>query len=379
MNLSNLPDVKFVTSDAKEVEKELLSAYKQITGRDLASGDPIRLFILTIAYIIVMLLNKINETGRQNLLRYATGGNLDNLAAFYGVERQPGAAATLTEKFTLSAAMPFNITIPQGTRVSNGSQIYFATKETLVIKMGETTGTVACICQTVGEAGNGFAAGTVTTLVDPVAYVAAAINTTTSEGGADAEQDDSLRLRTAEAPESFSTAGPSGAYEYWAKAASTLIEQAKAVSPEPGCVDVYILESSGKLPGEELRKTVLDYLSDEKRRPLTDKVSVKAPMPITYDLSMTYYLAEDVNVEETRRQVETAIQAYLAWQDSKMGRDINPNKLVQLCLAAGAKRLEITSPVFTRIKEGTAADDYVVGIAKNSGTNVINFGGTEDE
>lgn len=379
MNLNNLPEVSFTDCSIDTVEQEIFDLYKKFTGRTLATADPVRLFILTIAYVVVMLLNKINETGKQNMVRYATGGNLDNLAAFYGVERIPGTAAKVTEEFTLSAAMPFNVVIPKGTRVSSGGQVYFATGETLVIKTGDTQGKVSCTCQQVGEIGNGFTPGVVTTLVDPIAYVASVKNLTTSEGGADEETDDALRLRTAEAPESFSTAGPSGAYEFLAKAASARIIQAKAVSPEPGCIDVYLLEKDGVVPGEELLKTVLTFLSDDKRRPLTDKVSTKAPEIMKYDVNMTYYLSDGATVEETRSKIEAAVQKYLSWQDTKMGRDINPDKLVQLCLAAGAKRVAITAPIFTRIKEGTKADGYIVGLAKNSGNNTINYGGLEDE
>lgn len=143
MNLNNLPEVSFTDCSIDTVEQEIFDLYKKFTGRTLATADPVRLFILTIAYVVVMLLNKINETGKQNMVRYATGGNLDNLAAFYGVERIPGTAAKVTEEFTLSAAMPFNVVIPKGTRVSSGGQVYFATGETLVIKTGDTQGKVS--------------------------------------------------------------------------------------------------------------------------------------------------------------------------------------------------------------------------------------------
>lgn len=379
MKVNTLPEVEFVNADKEKVVAYLMDVYTAVTGRTLAKADPIRLFILVIASVVIMLLNKINYTGKQNLLKYAEGENLDNLVALLGVTRIPGTAATLTEKFYLSKELPFNVIVPRGTRVSNGSQVYFATDETLVIKNGETYGTVKCTCQQIGTAGNGMPEGTVTTMVDVTPYIASAVNTTASEGGADEEDDETLRTRAEEAPESFSTAGPAGAYEYFAKAASSLINQAKAVSPEPGSVDVYIVEAGGSLPGEELQNTVLAYLSDETRRPLTDKVSVKVPETTSYDINMTYYLGKGIDAETTRRNVENAVADYVTWQDSKMGRDINPDKLIQLCLTAGAKRVEITAPVFTKIKDGSRDDKHVVGIAKNSGSNTVNYGGIEDE
>ena len=83
--LKSLPDIVFADADASKVESYILSEYEKITGRSLAKGDPVRLFLLTITAVIVLLLNKINETGKQNLLRYATGNNLDHLGALVGV------------------------------------------------------------------------------------------------------------------------------------------------------------------------------------------------------------------------------------------------------------------------------------------------------
>ncbi|WP_302360357.1 baseplate J/gp47 family protein [uncultured Megasphaera sp.] len=379
MDVNTLPEVEIVNADKQKVVAYLMEVYTAVTGRTLAKSDPVRLFILVIASVVIMLLNKINYTGKQNLLKYAEGNNLDNLVALLGVTRIPGASATLTERFSLANVVSFNVTVPKGTRVSNGSQIYFATDETLVIRAGQTSGSVKCTCQESGVSGNGMTAGTVTTIVDVSPYIASAVNTTTSEGGADEEDDETLRVRAEEAPESFSTAGATGAYEYFAKAASSLIDQAKAVSPEPGSVDVYIVEGGGKLPGEELQNAVLAYLSDETRRPLTDKVVVKVPETTNYDINMTYYLGSGIDTENTRRKVELAVTDYITWQDSKMGRDINPDKLIQLCLTAGAKRVEIAAPVFTKIKDGISDDKYKIGIAKNGGSNTVNYGGIEYE
>lgn len=35
---------------------------------------------------------------------------------------------------------------------------------------------------------------------------------------------------------------------------------------------------------------------------------------------------------------------------SKLGRDINPSELISRIIMAGAKRVEITSPVYTKIE-----------------------------
>ena len=131
--LDNLADIVFVDADADEVESYVIGRYEAITGRTLAKGDPVRLFLLTIAALIVLLLNKINETGKQNLLRYATGDNLDHLGALVGVERIPAKAAVTTMRIRLSAKLQTATIIPAGTRFTAGDNVFFALDAPLVI------------------------------------------------------------------------------------------------------------------------------------------------------------------------------------------------------------------------------------------------------
>lgn len=44
--LDNLADIVFVDADADEVESYVIGRYESITGRTLAKGDPVRLFLL---------------------------------------------------------------------------------------------------------------------------------------------------------------------------------------------------------------------------------------------------------------------------------------------------------------------------------------------
>lgn len=78
MRLNDLPDIDFVSADEQEILAEIINLYTSITGRTLTQGDPVRLFLYVIVLIVVMLCNKINYTGKQNLLRYAEGSNLDH-------------------------------------------------------------------------------------------------------------------------------------------------------------------------------------------------------------------------------------------------------------------------------------------------------------
>ena len=160
MKLADLPDIDFVDLDVDNIEAVIFAAYYRLTGRsELAKGDPVRLFILFVVNVVVMLLNKLNETGKQNLLKYSTGEKLDNLAALWGVTRIPAKAARTTLAITLSAAREQETIIPAGTRVSPGGKVYFAVDGDVVIPPGETEATVTATCLTVGTVGNGYAIG----------------------------------------------------------------------------------------------------------------------------------------------------------------------------------------------------------------------------
>ena len=50
--------------------------------------------------------------------------------------------------------------------------------------------------------------------------------------------------------------------------------------------------------------------------------------------------------------VQAAVDKYIAWQCGKLGRDINPSKLISLLMQTGVKRVDLTSPVFTHLQDG---------------------------
>lgn len=356
MKLTDIPDIEFVDIDAEKVEASLFAAYTSITGRTLGQADPIRLFILFVAEAIIRLLNVINNTGKQNLVKYATSGYLDALAANAWTTRIQASAAATTIKATLSAPRSVETVIPAGTRISPGEKIYFVTDEDLIIPAGDTEGTVAATCTETGTTGNGYAAGEISTVIDPVAYVASMVNITKSEGGADIEQDDALRERVWEAPEALSVAGPAGAYRAKAMAVNSAIVDVCAYSPEPGVVEVVPLLAKGELPGEELLADVLEALDADTERPLTDHVKTAAPVPITYDIDVTYYIMADASAVTVQTKAAEAVTEYVEWQRKKLGRDITPDKLQSLLYAVpGIKRIRIASPVHTIIKKTQVA------------------------
>ena len=74
--------------------------------------------------------------------------------------------------------------------------------------------------------------------------------------------------------------------------------------------------------------------------------------------------------------VDKAVENYVAWQSGKLGRDINPDKLREYLAGTGIKRIELSEPVFTRLRDGK--DNSAPQIA-TLGTVTVTNGGYEDE
>lgn len=382
---SKYPDISFVDTDTEALVNSLISSYESFTKRTLYPADPARLFILWIADIIMQERIIINESAKQNVLRYAEGDYLDSLAEmFRDTERLQAQPATTVLRFYISAVQASAQVIPIGTRATIDGEIIFETTETATIPPGELYADAAAKCTTteidpvtgnevtIGAKGNRFVAGQVSQIIDLFPFYEKVENITTTDGGSDKETDAAFYERLRDSMESFSTAGPFGAYVYWTKTASARITDVKPTSPEPGVVDIRVLLENGEVPDAQMLQIVLDTINADKIRPLTDLVRVSAPDVSEYNIDVTYYISSqsESSTAAIQQNINTALENFKKWQSEKMGRDINPSKLGELLMGAGIKRIEIRSPVFTPI------GDNAIAVLKTE--NVI-YGGAEDE
>lgn len=354
--LEGYPDISFIENMTLENLQEQMIAdftekYKEETGEELTLGlgDPNRLVLYAAALQIYQGMQYIDNAGKQSFLKYSYSGFLENLGALKGIQRNPGNPATAIERFTVSAVQNNAISIPMGTRVTAGDNVYFYTVEDAEIPAGAEYIDIQVECTEAGTGANGYEAGKINILVDSINYIGSVANTTKSEGGAEEESDEQLADRIYLAPSSYSTAGPDDAYEYWVKTCNSGITDVKVQSPSDGVVEIRFIMQDGTIPGEATLQEVATFLQNEKIRPLTDKVEVKAPVAQNYTINLTYYIAEsDKNQASAIQQnVNSAVDAYKMWQCEKIGRDINPSYLMRLIMNAGAKRAVIASPEFT--------------------------------
>lgn len=378
--IKSLPDISFIDNKTiDQVRQEMVADYERFiseaTGQSvtLERSSVHRMELYAAAAQIFQAMQYIDRQGKQSILKYSYSDFLDNLAAFKGVTRTPATAATTTLRFTLSAERDTATGIPQGTRVSTAGSIYFATDVYAEIPAGSTTVDVPATCTVAGTDGNGLAIGELTTIVDPIPYVASVSNTTATEGGAEIESDADLAERVFLAPGAYSTAGPEDGYIYHAKAYSPAVGDVVATSDqEAGTVDIVFIMADGSTPGEEMIEGMEGYMRSKDIRPMSDLVRIAAPEEVQYTINLTYYInrSDSAKAVTIQAAVAQAVEDYKTWQRA-IGRDVNPSQLTHMVMEAGAKRVTVTAPAYT-----------VVGKTKVSalqGAAVVTYGGLEDD
>ena len=376
------PDIEFLETDTETVISSMIALYEEMqraAGRDnykVRPGNPERVFISWMAAIIVQQRTLINETAKMNVPRYAAKSEneeyLDSLAEiFKDTQRLPASPASATFRFYISEPQQQSTIIPAGTRISFDGVIIFATSEVLEIRAGETSGEVEAVCTQPGTVGNGLVAGQVKEVVDLYDHYQKAENITTTSGGAEKEDNESYYERMRDSMESFSTAGPINGYIYWTKTVSPAVLDVAVTSPEACYVDVRVILRDGQEATEAVLKEIEEALNASDIRPLTDIVTVSATETVDFSIDATFWIAQPnrESAAAIEREVRAAVDSFIIWQTSKMGRDINPSYLTKLMMDAGAKRVEVRQPTFQSVAD--------IAVGKLKSKSVLN-GGLED-
>lgn len=362
--------INLYISDTQEISDLVLTNLTDQVEEILYPGDERRIFADAFVFVVSMLFTTLNDQARQRFLRYARGDVLDAIAWPKGLERLPATAATDMVQFTLSAEQNRNIFIPAGTRVTPDGLIFFETVESLTIPAGTLTGEVKIESQELGSEFNEIEAGSINTLVDPIEFIDSVTNLYGTDGGDDGEQDDEEgndhfreRIRLADAVEGAS--GTEDSIISKVLGADVSIIDAALTSPLPYEIVIYPLLENGELPDQDLLDKVNAVFNrtDKKTRLLTDVVKVESPEQVEYGINIKYYTTVEnekaaVNLVEREGGL---IDAYIAWQCEKLGRDINPDALRRELLQSTeelgvlVERVEIQSPVYTELKVNQVA------------------------
>lgn len=358
---ANLPPISFVNTDVAALVQSVVTAFQQIwfdeTGETLVltQADRRYNFLQSLCAYLVNERELIDQSAKQNLLPFATGGFLDNLASLFGPRalRLPAAAATAQMQFNLAFPISTDAVIPGGTQVgsTDASNLVFATDQDLTIPIGQVVGYVSATCTTVGPIGNGLLAGTVTNLINWTApYNVSATNTEMTAGGAETETDYAYARRIYLATQSYSNAGSYGAYEFFALSASSAVSQVTVSGPEdgldPGNVLLTVLLQGGAFPNQAMLDLVYSAVNPDTIRDLCAFVHVQAPEPVGYKIWVNYYIdSSQANiVTQVQSDVNLAVQNWVNANMLNLKGSINPSTLIVAMMNAGASYVSVSDP-----------------------------------
>ena len=350
--------------------------YREITGKDtvLSKASTTRILLQCNAFYLFLILKKVDFNGKMNTIKDAFGKYLVELGKFKKVDLKEATGATATIRFSLQATRTSATGIPKGSRVTAGDGVYFATNEYAEISPGNLYVDVRATCMTPGTAGNVYGIGDLQYMVDRVPMVESVTNITASENGKDVESEEDFKEEIYLAPDGYTSGGTGAAYEKVARDYNPTIADVKSRTPEPCVVELMCLLQDGELPGEEFLSGLREYMMQTGKKMLTDKVETKAPEKSEFEVSFTYWVSrlDKARADSIGSEVKKAVDEYILWQKSKIGRDINPDELQQRVKAAGVKRMRITKPAFAVV------NDTEVAVLKTDGINIV-YGGLEDD
>lgn len=347
IDLSKLPAPKIV--EELNFEAILAAMRADLEGRlpgwtaAVLESDPANKILEVAAYRELLLRQRINEAARACMLAFASGSDLDHLSAFYAVSRLEGARATFPATLTLSAALPQDITIPQEYTVVDTTGNTAELRSNVILKAQQLSASgVFEVTTPEGNAANGLTSEW--TAIAPLPWVVKITQETAASGGSNTEADTSLRARTQLSPESWSTAGPAGAYKYWALSADERIVDIHVSSPTPGIVQIVVLADSetGEADAAMLER-ITAILNDEEKRPLTDTVNVLSATPQPYMIGVHLTIETGVSSDPVLVEAKSSLER-LSAEKRKIHAEIPLSAIIAAAHVEGVRKVIVSAP-----------------------------------
>lgn len=140
----------------------LLRVLKRLLGARCTLGNPDRLFLEGLAYVLALFAGQVDFAGRQSLVAYAEKGHLDHLGMESDTPRLGMLPATTTLRFSLAGPLGWSVEVLGGTRVSTQDRkVVFITDAYAEIPAGELYVDIPATAMSAGAAANGLVPGQV--------------------------------------------------------------------------------------------------------------------------------------------------------------------------------------------------------------------------
>jgi uncharacterized phage protein gp47/JayE len=295
------------------IQTGLQSIGKKIT--DFTSSSIIGNILAAIASVADELNTAISTARQQASLKTATGEDLDNKAADFGITRKQATYAKWTFVATKQTNATQQYTIPAGSLITTQpapgqDPITFTVDTTTPFTIGVNQVNIPVTCQQAGSIGNitpgvQLLWGSAVPGIDGVQFVDASTGTK----GIDTETDDQLRARAL-----ASFAGLSIGTASWYQSQALTVPGVASASVVNGYtsvngVGVYITGPNNTLPTQSILAQVQSVLDNS--RPQIDKPFALSPNPLTINVGISITLLSGYDPTAESNNVKTAISNYI--------------------------------------------------------------------
>lgn len=253
-------------------------------------------------------LANIYDTELENItnrvfVETATGDDLDNVGADYGVERRQASQSIVYLEIEGVEGAVVNSTVK-----ATYNNLVFTVQEYKVIGASGTV-TVKALCETYGSIGN-VAADTITEFVGNPAGLTSVTNPASAYDGFDKETDADYRARIKLYLAEDAVNCNEAQYKQWALEVtgvkSAVVKGAETMGA--GNVGVYIASTTGTV-SDELKQAVKDYIDELQF--INATVIVNALTNVTINTTATVVLEAGYTVNAVKDEYEEALTRYL--------------------------------------------------------------------
>lgn len=155
----------------------------------------------------------------------------------------------------------------------------------------------------------------------------------------DGEDDARFKRRILLAVASTSSAGSIADYKFYALSADVNLFDVEVISPEPGVVDVYLLEANGAA-SPVMVDTVMAVLSADDVRPLTDQVRVQPADVQDYQVNARLWLYAGPDKNTVYQYAMSQLKALVKLL-FRFGHDIHHSAVIAGLKVSGVQRVEL--------------------------------------
>lgn len=300
---------------------------------DKREGSIIYDAIAPACYVLAEYFMQMHMVSQETYVLTATGVNLENRTAEFGISRRAATSAVKKATFTDTEGKPVEVNI--GSRFSTLSEteaLYYVVTAPHIEDGISVPGTYEATCEIPGVAGQQYTGNIVP--LDYLPYVAVAVLSDTLVPGADAETDEELRSRYIDKVNSRTFGGNIANYrELFLDISGIGAVQVYPVWNGGGTVKVSIVDSTYRAVSSDFISTVQELVDPQDASgtgvgyaPIDHKVTVTTPTEVSLKVQGKLALMPGYTLPQVQSSVAEAVEAYLHTLRASWGKGSELNE-----------------------------------------------------